>query len=87
MISVTRNWYKGVIVSQRQWRRRLFWIAVKSDGLNACVVHPRGILELEDFAIGETKGVMIQAKQKEFGYKTRSYQEIIRDEVEWLKKW
>lgn len=48
---------QGVIVSQRQWRRRLFWIAVKSDKLNACVVHPRGILELEDFAIGETKGL------------------------------
>lgn len=60
LISVTRNWYKGVIVSQRQWRRRLFWIAVKSDGLNACVVHPRGILGPDDFAIGETTGVLIQ---------------------------
>lgn len=34
--------------------------AVKNRGLNACVVHPSGILGPEDYAIGETTGVVIQ---------------------------
>ncbi|MBR5580659.1 MAG: NAD-dependent epimerase/dehydratase family protein [Treponema sp.] len=34
--------------------------AVKNDNLNACVVHPSGILGPEDFAVGETTGTMIQ---------------------------
>ncbi|MBQ7876688.1 MAG: NAD-dependent epimerase/dehydratase family protein [Clostridia bacterium] len=34
--------------------------AVKTRGLNACVVHPSGILGPEDFAIGETTGTVIQ---------------------------
>jgi len=34
--------------------------AVERDGLNACVVHPSGILGPEDFAVGETTGTMIQ---------------------------
>lgn len=34
--------------------------AVKTQGLNACVVHPSGILGPEDFAIGETTGTVIQ---------------------------
>lgn len=34
--------------------------AVKKDGLNACVVHPSGILGPEDFAVGETTGTVIQ---------------------------
>lgn len=34
--------------------------AVEQRGLNACVVHPSGILGPEDFAIGETTGTVIQ---------------------------
>lgn len=34
--------------------------AVQKDGLNACVVHPSGILGPEDFAVGETTSVVIQ---------------------------
>lgn len=34
--------------------------AVHERGLNACVVHPSGILGPEDFAVGETTGVVIQ---------------------------
>lgn len=34
--------------------------AVHDSGLNACVVHPSGILGPEDFAVGETTGVVIQ---------------------------
>lgn len=34
--------------------------AVKNKGLNACVVHPSGILGPEDFAVGETTSVVIQ---------------------------
>lgn len=34
--------------------------AVHDRGLNACVVHPSGILGPEDFAVGETTGVVIQ---------------------------
>lgn len=34
--------------------------AVRDKGLNACVVHPSGILGPEDYAVGETTGVMIQ---------------------------
>ncbi|MBQ8353944.1 MAG: NAD-dependent epimerase/dehydratase family protein [Spirochaetaceae bacterium] len=34
--------------------------AVKTQGLNACVVHPSGILGPEDFAVGETTGTVIQ---------------------------
>jgi dihydroflavonol-4-reductase len=34
--------------------------AVKNRGLNACVVHPSGILGPEDYAVGETTGVVIQ---------------------------
>ncbi len=34
--------------------------AVERRGLNACVVHPSGILGPEDNAIGETTGVIIQ---------------------------
>lgn len=34
--------------------------AVKNRGLNACIVHPSGILGPEDFAVGETTGVVIQ---------------------------
>ena len=34
--------------------------AVHGRGLNACVVHPSGILGPEDFAVGETTGVIIQ---------------------------
>ena len=34
--------------------------AVKDQGLNACVVHPSGILGPEDFAVGETTGTLIK---------------------------
>lgn len=34
--------------------------AVKLDGLNACVVHPSGILGPEDFAVGETTKTVIE---------------------------
>lgn len=34
--------------------------AVRDRGLNACVVHPSGILGPEDFAVGETTSVVIQ---------------------------
>lgn len=34
--------------------------AVRERGLNACVVHPSGILGPEDYAVGETTGVLIQ---------------------------
>lgn len=34
--------------------------AVVGQGLNACVVHPSGILGPEDYAMGETTGVVIQ---------------------------
>lgn len=34
--------------------------AVREKGLNACVVHPSGILGPEDYAIGETTGVVLQ---------------------------
>lgn len=34
--------------------------AVHDRGLNACVVHPSGILGPEDYAVGETTGVLIQ---------------------------
>ena len=34
--------------------------AVHMDGLNACVVHPSGILGPEDFAVGETTGTVVQ---------------------------
>lgn len=33
--------------------------AVKNDGINACVVHPSGILGPEDFAVGETTKTLI----------------------------
>lgn len=34
--------------------------AVKLRGLNACVVHPSGIMGPEDFAVGETTGTLIK---------------------------
>ena len=34
--------------------------SVKEKGLNACVVHPSGILGPNDFAVGETTGVLIE---------------------------
>lgn len=34
--------------------------AVKNRGLNACVVHPSGILGPNDYAVGETTGTIIQ---------------------------
>lgn len=34
--------------------------AVHEQGLNACVVHPSGIMGPEDFAVGETTGTMIK---------------------------
>lgn len=34
--------------------------AVKNDNLNACVIHPSGILGPEDYAIGETTRALIQ---------------------------
>lgn len=34
--------------------------AVKNDGINACVVHPSGILGPEDFAVGETTKTLIE---------------------------
>ncbi|MCR5101878.1 MAG: NAD-dependent epimerase/dehydratase family protein [Butyrivibrio sp.] len=34
--------------------------AVKKRGLNACVVHPSGIMGPEDFAVGETTGTLIK---------------------------
>ena len=34
--------------------------AVKNRGLNACVVHPSGIMGPEDFAVGETTGTLIK---------------------------
>ncbi len=34
--------------------------AVHERGLNACVVHPSGILGPEDYAVGETTGVILQ---------------------------
>lgn len=34
--------------------------AVREKGLNACVVHPSGILGPEDYAVGETTGVLLQ---------------------------
>lgn len=34
--------------------------AVKKEGLNACVVHPSGILGPQDYAIGETTGTIIK---------------------------
>ena len=34
--------------------------AVRDRGLNACVVHPSGILGPEDFAVGETTGTLIK---------------------------
>ena len=34
--------------------------AVRDKGLHACVVHPSGILGPEDFAVGETTGIVIQ---------------------------
>lgn len=34
--------------------------AVASDGIDACVVHPSGIMGPEDFAVGETTGTLIK---------------------------
>ncbi len=34
--------------------------AVREKGLNACVVHPSGIMGPEDFAVGETTGTLIK---------------------------
>ena len=34
--------------------------AVRERGLNACVVHPSGIMGPEDFAVGETTGTLIK---------------------------
>ena len=34
--------------------------AVRDQGLNACVVHPSGIMGPEDFAVGETTGTLIK---------------------------
>jgi len=34
--------------------------AAKNDGVNACVVHPSGILGPEDFAVGETTKTLIE---------------------------
>ena len=34
--------------------------AVHDRGLNACIVHPSGIMGPEDFAVGETTGSLIQ---------------------------
>ena len=34
--------------------------AVRKDGLNACVVHPSGILGPQDYAVGETTGTIIK---------------------------
>ncbi len=34
--------------------------AVRDKGLNACVVHPSGIMGPEDFAVGETTGTLIK---------------------------
>ena len=34
--------------------------AVRDDGLDACIVHPSGILGPDDFAVGETTGTLIK---------------------------
>ena len=34
--------------------------AVHDEGLNACIVHPSGILGPEDYAVGETTGTLIR---------------------------
>ncbi len=39
--------------------------AVHDKGLNACVVHPSGILGPKDFAVGETTGVFVQIMKGE----------------------
>ena len=44
----------------RRWQHRLFLDAVKKEGLNACVVHPSGILGPQDYAVGETTGTIIK---------------------------
>ena len=36
--------------------------AVNERGLNACIVHPSGILGPKDYAVGQTTGVIIQIK-------------------------
>ncbi len=39
--------------------------AVKDRGLNACVVHPSGILGPKDFAVGQTTGVFVEIMKGE----------------------
>ncbi len=39
--------------------------AVRTKGLNACVVHPAGILGPKDFAVGQTTGVIMQIMKGE----------------------
>lgn len=45
---------KGCYSQSKAMATQLVLDAVKNDGINACVIHPSGILGPEDYAVGET---------------------------------
>ena len=51
---------EGCYSQSKAMATQLVLDAVRDRGLNACVVHPSGIMGPEDYAIGETTGTLIK---------------------------
>ena len=54
------NMVEGAYSQSKAMASQLVLDAVRDMGLNACIVHPSGIMGPEDFAIGETTGSLIK---------------------------
>lgn len=65
--AATPNKVRGCYSQSKALATQVVLDAVHNRGLNACVVHPSGILGPEDFAVGETTGVLIQIINGEMG--------------------
>lgn len=63
-IRETDNFYadkvEGCYSQSKAMATQLVLNAVREKGLNACVVHPSGIMGPEDYAVGETTGTLIK---------------------------
>ena len=51
---------EGCYSQSKAMATQLVFDAVRDKGLNACVVHPSGIMGPEDYAVGETTGTLIK---------------------------
>lgn len=63
IIEVTKfdaNHVEGAYSQSKAMASQLVLNAVKQQGINACIVHPSGILGPEDFAVGETTSTLIK---------------------------